>query len=278
MLSEIFNKFAQHRGTMIKLIVTDIDGTLLDNDKNLPQDFWETEEKLSAKNILFAAASGRQFYNLQELFSPISERCVFIAENGAMVMFRGECLSLTTIKKEHANDVIKLARTIKDTDIILCGIKSAYYENNSGQLLKYASNYYKKITYAEDLTKVEDEFLKIAICDYSGPRTNSYPLFHQMAAFLKVVVSGRRWIDIMNLHTNKGAAVRQIQKKFGIAIDETMVFGDFLNDLEMMQAGTYSYAMLNAEPEIKAASKYTTQYSNNENGVLKTIQSIILHE
>lgn len=84
---------------MIKLIVTDIDGTLLDNDKNLPQDFWHTEEKLSAKNILFAAASGRQYYNLQELFSPISERCIFIAENGAMVMFRGECLSITTITK-----------------------------------------------------------------------------------------------------------------------------------------------------------------------------------
>ena len=53
-----------------------------------------------------------------------------------------------------------------------------------------------------------------------------------------------------------------------------MVFGDYLNDLEMMQNAKYSYAMKNAHPEIIKVSNFVTKYDNNENGVVRTIREL----
>ena len=76
------------------------------------------------------------------------------------------------------------------------------------------------------------------------------------------------------LTANKGNAISGIQKELDISPEETLVFGDYLNDLEMMQNAKYSYAMKNAHPEFIKSSKYVTTFSNNENGVLKTIDEL----
>ena len=73
---------------------------------------------------------------------------------------------------------------------------------------------------------------------------------------------------------NKGVAVRAVEKKFHLRPDEVAVFGVYLNDLEMMSAAKYSFAMANAHPDIKKAANYETA-SNDEAGVLKGIQWLI---
>jgi hypothetical protein len=65
-----------------------------------------------------------------------------------------------------------------------------------------------------------------------------------------------------------------LQNKFNIGFDETMVFGDYLNDLEMMQEAYFSYAMLNAHAEIKKAARFLTK-SNDENGVTLVLQELL---
>ena len=68
--------------TSIKFIATDMDGTLLCDNKQLPSDFYEVFQQLQQKNILFSAASGRQYQSLVNTFEPVKEEMVFIAENG----------------------------------------------------------------------------------------------------------------------------------------------------------------------------------------------------
>ena len=68
--------------------------------------------------------------------------------------------------------------------------------------------------------------------------------------------------------------MRAVEEKFGLRPDEVAVFGDYLNDLEMMSAAKYSFAMANAHPDIKKAANYETA-SNDEAGVLKGIQRLI---
>ena len=75
----------------------------------------------------------------------------------------------------------------------------------------------------------------------------------------------------MNKDINKGVAVQAVEKKFHLRPDEVAVFGDYLNDLEMMSAAKYSFAMANAHPAIKKAANYETA-SNDEAGVLKGIE------
>jgi hydroxymethylpyrimidine pyrophosphatase-like HAD family hydrolase len=88
------------------------------------------------------------------------------------------------------------------------------------------------------------------------------------------VVSGEHWVDVMNSTANKGAALRGLQRALGITPAQTMVFGDYLNDLEMLDAADWSFAMANAHPEVVRRARHLAP-SNNDNGVLRTISRVL---
>jgi HAD superfamily hydrolase (TIGR01484 family) len=80
---------------MIKLIATDMDGTLLNDQGQLPEDFAATFLRLKEKNIIFAAASGRQYFSLRETFLAVKKDVLFIAENGTLLIYKEELQELT---------------------------------------------------------------------------------------------------------------------------------------------------------------------------------------
>ncbi len=263
---------------MIKLIVADLDGTLLDSNHQLPSDFWEVEEQLFQKNILFAIATGRQFYNVIQLFDKIKERTLFLAENGTYGFYQGNEIFVNPLTKLDAIRFIKIGREIPNSNLIFCGKNSAYVESDNIIFLTEVRKYYQKLEIVSDLTLVEDEVLKITICDFGDVPTNSYLFFKEFEINFKVAISGAIWLDITNFTANKGIAISKIQKQFNITEEETMVFGDFLNDFEMMQTAKYSYAMHNAHPEIVKIANFKTIFDNNNNGVTQTIRQIIFEE
>ena len=261
---------------MIKLIITDLDGTLLDDNKNIPPDFWDMHRKLVDKGILFAVASGRQYYNLLDRFWPIRDNTLFIAENGAFVNYRGEELHQSPLAKTSANKLIEIGRGINGAYVILCGKKSAYIESTNDAFLSISRGYFKHLEIVEDLTQVEDIMLKVTLWDFIDSETNSYPHYKSLAHDFKIAVAGKTWLDISSIKADKGAAILKIQDQFGISFNETLVFGDFLNDLEMMHVAKYNYAMKNAHPLILQASGFVTEFDNNQNGVIETIRKLKL--
>lgn len=263
---------------MIKLIVADLDGTLLDDNHQLPSDFWEVEERLFQKNILFAIATGRQFYNVIQLFDKIKERTLFLAENGTYGFYKENEIFVNPLPKEDAIRFIKIGRKIPNSNVIFCGKNSAYVEKDDARFLTEVRKYYEKLEIVSDLTMVVDEVLKITICDFGDVPFNSYPYFKSFENDFKVAISGAIWLDITNFTANKGVAISKIQREFNISETETMVFGDFLNDYEMMQNAKYSYAMQNAHPEIIKIANFRTTFDNNNNGVTQTIKQIIFGE
>jgi len=85
---------------MIKLIVSDIDGTLVNNQKEIPHLFWEVFEQVHQKGILFCVASGRQIQSLYELFAPIKHLIAFAPDNGASLIYQGRTLFERTMRRE----------------------------------------------------------------------------------------------------------------------------------------------------------------------------------
>ena len=259
----------------IKLIATDMDGTLLNAAKELPVNFLSVFGQLHAQGILFAAASGRQFYNIRNQFTTIQEDIIFIAENGSYVVYRGRELFVQAIDRETVDRLITIARGIPDAFIILCGKKQAYIENDTPEFVKNVNMYYDRWEKVDDLLQVHDDaFLKIAICDLAGSESNSFLHFKHLGKELEVKVSGSIWLDLSHKLANKGRAINVIQKHFGIDFNETMVFGDYLNDLEMMKEGYFSYAMENAHADVKAAARFITA-SNEENGGRQVLESLL---
>lgn len=259
---------------MIKFIASDMDGTLLNENNEINKEFFEIFHKLAEKDIIFAAASGRQYYNLLERFEKIKDNMMFIAENGTFVVYKGEEILVNALDKNIAIELIKIGRTIENAHVIVCGKKSAYIENSEERLVKETKKYYERYEIIDDLTKVEDDILKVTICDFSGSEVNSNNYYKNYWDKLQVTISGEIWLDITAKGVNKGVAIEKVQEMLEITPKETMVFGDYLNDLEMMQKAYYSFAMENAHDDLKKVSRFIAK-SNNNNGVVEAIKEVV---
>ena len=260
---------------MIKLIATDMDGTLLNDQGQLPADFPATFSRLKEKNIIFAAASGRQYFSLRKTFLSVKEDVLFIAENGTLVMYQGEELYFHPLEKEHVPELLSIAKNVDNAYTVLCGKRSAYIESTDQRFIDEVEKYYVKYEVVDNLQDVQDDVLKISICDFSDAEKNANLAFTpNYADKLQVTVSGKMWLDITHKTASKGTAIQYIQEKFNIGFEQTMVFGDYFNDVTLLQNAFHSYAMENAHPDVKKHARFHAQ-SNNNNGVIQAIKQIL---
>ncbi len=259
----------------IRFIAADMDGTLLDQQGQLPEDFFDVYRQLEQEGILFSAASGRQFDSLKETFSPIKDTMIFIAENGTLVMHKDKELYSCTMDHQVITDIITLARTIPEAHTVLCGKKSAYIETQNPQALDEIKKYYHRCEFVTDLTQVKDDFIKVAICHFDGSEKHLNPILEPVfGANNKVVISAKYWLDVMNINASKGAAIKHLQKTLGFTFEQTMSFGDYFNDIEMLQESHYAYAMENAPDEIKRLARFQAP-NHNEGGVCAILKQYL---
>ena len=95
----------------IKMVATDMDGTLVNSKKELPDNLTPMIETLRRHGIKFVVASGRQYYNLLNVFEQVRDKVVFIAENGAMIFDGDKNIFCDEIEKAH---LFELYDVIKD--------------------------------------------------------------------------------------------------------------------------------------------------------------------
>lgn len=261
---------------MIKLIACDMDGTLLNEEGKLSEEFFNVFERLVRRNIKFAVASGRQYFQLRKSFERIKDEIIYIAENGTIVKYKGEELYIDALSPQDVKDIVKFGLGLEDIYMVACGKKCAYINSKSEEIMNEVNKYYFKYKVVENFDEIEDDILKIAVLDIKGAENNSYQKFYkEFRKKLQVIVSGKIWLDIYNFNTNKGLAIKLLQDKFNIKKEETMTFGDYYNDIEMLQMAHYSYAMDNAPEGVKKHAKFIAR-SNKEDGVIRAIKEIIL--
>lgn len=261
---------------MIKLIVTDLDGTLLTDYHQVPDRFWGIADRLFNKGIKLGIATGRPYFSITEKFAPIMDRIYAIADNGSFILHQETEILSKPLPRHEIDALVKAARNIAGAWPILCGKDIWYLEDNDEALLNKIIPYHGQFKIVDDLTKVEESVLKLSVCDLVDCATNTYPHYRAFEERLKVAVGGAVWLDVTRPDANKGEAVQMLQQRYGITRDETLVFGDFMNDYEMMQAATYSYAMKNAFPGLLEVANFVTEKDNNEEGILDVIEKLCL--
>jgi Cof subfamily protein (haloacid dehalogenase superfamily) len=262
----------------IRLIVTDMDGTLLDDAKRMPPGLRDMLAELRRRGVLFSPASGRQYATLAREFADVAEGMVFIAENGTYVVRDGVELSSDPLEPEDAACIVRAVRALVadgvDVGAVVCGKRSAYVERSDEAFLAEVRKYYVEHRVVEDATAPDDDVIKVALFDFGSAARTTAPALAPFTATHQVVVSGEHWVDVMNRTADKGAALRRLQRELGITPAQTMVFGDYLNDLEMLDAAEWSFAMANAHPDVIARARHLAP-SNNDNGVLRTIARVL---
>ncbi|MEG0769981.1 MAG: Cof-type HAD-IIB family hydrolase [Ruthenibacterium sp.] len=263
----------------IKLIATDLDGTLLTGDKRLPPDFYAVLHALHRRGILFVAGSGRTYRTLQSTFAQVPDNVHFLCDNGAYVVENG----VNTFTSIIAPALWRRAAAAADAEgpqvrALLCGVHGTYlHEYRDAPLLRdQLTSCFAEVTVCPDFAKVQDDIFKIAVCDMRGAGTHAYPRLR--AAFggeLNVLHTGPFYLDMMNLGITKGSALAHLQRERGILPEETMAFGDFFNDVDMLACARYSFVMENAAPEMFAHGRFRAP-SNECYGVSTIIRRHVL--
>lgn len=276
----------------VRLVVVDMDGTLLDAAHRTHPTLVPLLAELHRRGIVFCAASGRQYATLARQLSPeevgADPGMYFIAENGAYVVRDGEEVASHGLDQEV---VVRLARAVRDlaasgadAGIVVCGKRSAYIERPDADFRTEVARYYARLTPVEDLLvtdasgserlAVDDEVLKVAVFDFGPVAPTTAPALEAVATGYQVVVSGKHWVDILGATTHKGAALREIQAALGVTPAQTVVFGDYLNDLQMLDAAELSFAMANGHPRVLERARYVAP-PNTENGVVRVVAGLL---
>ncbi len=226
---------------------------------------------------MFAPASGRQYYSLEDSFQKYKDDFLFLAENGTMVMYRGELIFSCPMEKSLAQQVLKTAENLPNIYGVFCGMKNGYVltKQYTDEFLKELHKYYTHSEPISSFIDVSDAPIKTSFFDPSGHASETiYPVMKQFEPDLQVVLSSDYWVDLMHPNINKGIAVQEVQRRFGIQPDECAAFGDFMNDAEMLATVKYSFAMKNAYPEIKKIAHFETDTNENK-GVLLGIKRMM---
>lgn len=253
-----------------------MDGTLVDDAKAMPDQLWPLFDELRARGVAFCPASGRQYDNLLKEFGEHARELVFIAESGAYVVGAdGREISWDGLDPEAARRTATLVRPIPEAGAVLCCKRAAYVERRDEPFLSECRKYYARLRLVDDLLRVEDgEVCKVATYDFASGEHNTAPRLAELRAAHQVVVSGPHWVDVLSPSASKGRALREVQRAVGATPGQTMAFGDFLNDLDMMDAAAWSFAMANAHPRLKERARFVAP-GNNANGVVRTIRTVL---
>lgn len=263
---------------MLKLVVTDLDGTFLNNKGSFDKELFDETHKMMKENgVIFAACTGKQCERVEELFEGHSDIWV-LGDSATRIKRDGELIKDFPLDKTLGNELIRnIVANNQKVTVIACTGESAYVRSDiSEDDYKVVRNSYKEVNKTDDLTAIESELVKITVFDRSlgSVALKEHLLKQTYTAPMYMVASEPAWLDITAADVHKGKTVQKLQEIVGATKEETMSFGDGENDVELMDIADYSFAMANACDNTKAAASFITK-TNEENGVLLTIQKMI---
>ena len=256
---------------MIRLIATDLDGTLLTPQHQLPPGIFDMIRAFRGKGVRFAAASGRQYGNLKRLFAREAGGMDFICENGAYVVTRGKGSA-----SWFPPDMVKeIARDILDAgmELLISAPETSYVLSSASREYTDAMVYLLRntVTVIEDDSSVVGECIKISGYHPNGVAEIALPLQQKWEGKLHCDIAGRDWLDFTMV--NKGDGIRALAEALDIPLADIAAFGDQFNDDSMLQLVGHPYIMASApEPLLKKGYAVCERVMDTLSDILRSIE------
>ena len=264
---------------MIKLIASDVDGTLVvDGSSSLHPELYEVIRKLKKQGIAFVGASGRPVGSMEHIFGPVKDEVYFIAGNGYYMNYEGKKKFFTDFDKKLAASIAADMYAF-GMQVMFDAADCVYTQSRDQKFIDWIEKGYKnKVVQIDNLLELNDTILKVAGCIMDGvPEEVAETLKAKYGSLCKVTFAGHQWVDVIDPNLSKGTALKALQEELGILPEETMVFGDQMNDMEMLEQAYYSFAVANAREEVKAAAKFMAD-SNVNQGPMKIMKLLLEKE
>lgn len=262
---------------MIKLVLTDMDGTFLNNSGDFNRELYKDVKRImKEKGVVFAPVTGKQCERVEELFGEDSEDLWILGDSATRIKHNGEFVYESLLSNQLGLKIIELLEEISlEHTVIACTRSGAVIKDNIPQEeAAIVRRSYAQVRQVSNFNDITEDFVKITIHD---PLLRCMETREKLSPYFEsayIVASEAAWIDIANANVHKGTTVEHLQQLLNVTPDETMAFGDGFNDLELMTRAKYSFAVRNAVQELKDTANYITR-SNEEDAVMKTIIEIL---
>lgn len=264
---------------MIKAIVCDLDGTLLSADHRISDFTKEVVGEIKSRGIEILIATGRHHLDAISFQRVLGLDTCLVSSNGAKVHDENNCEIVSdNISPTIAEPILKLEvdpsirSNIYNNDIwyankTIESLKSFYIESGFFPIVQPMKELVgKEVTKFFFISETEDTF-----------RLNNLEkeLARQFGHLIDLTFSLPTCLEILKKGVSKGAAVEKVLKNKGIRMDETIAFGDGLNDLEMLSMVKTGYIMGNGSPRLKHSLPNNPIIgNNNEDGLAKKLQEL----
>ena len=263
---------------MIRLVVSDVDGTLApEGARELDPHLFHLIIELQRRGIRFVAASGRQYESVLNVFLPVWDEILFLADNGAYIVEAGNVLASNTFSGDTWKSIIRHIREIPESHFMISSMDGTFTESKNKPFLRLlADNYAVRLKYEPDVTALDLRVSKIGLYLESlvpGPVAEEGTRIFGDSAH--VVASGSCWVDYVAPGTDKGSALHKLQQMFHVTPEETMVFGDNHNDMGMFRYAKESYVMPTAPDQVRAAAKHVLPEGPEGSGVMQVLDKLI---
>ncbi len=264
---------------MIKLVVSDMDGTLLRNDLSISKATLDAIEYIRNKNIKFTVATGRPDQLMKEYVEMLALEEPFIMYNGSVI---GHPFKQERVYEKflNSNDALSIIKHLEDKNIIYMIYtkdfiiskphdRSNYFQKRN---LSLREDLQSKIIDIKDITETITNYkvIKILAIEHNQDKFQKLKNILDINENLSVVMSQKGFLDINPSGTSKGIALSNLAKYYNYSPEEIIVFGDQENDVTMFQYAKTAIAMENANDNVKRHATSTTS-SNEEDGFAKWI-------
>ena len=263
---------------MIRLIASDIDGTLVpDSSDHIDPAYYDLIRELKKKGIWFCVCSGRQYHSMMKLFSPVADDIFCITENGPLIRSKEKIIHRWELRPCDYGPLLEDIRRIDGASAVVSYPDVSYVESGEDSVVyRFLKESYRyRIENVPDLMDLPHEgVLKMTIhCENCEERCRSLLESH-WASDLSMASSGVQWIDICSRESGKGEALARLQNYLGVTREETMYFGDNMNDLPAFEKAGISATVSNARAEVQERADIIGG-SYDELGVLVEIKRIL---
>ena len=267
----------------IKLIATDMDGTLLDpkGQLDLPR-LEKLLDQLEERGIRFVIATGNEIHRVKQLLGHLTERVVLIVANGARIFEGNQLLQAQTWDDDMVNRALEFFKGRECQDqFVVTSMNGGFVKEGTvfTQLENFMTPemielFYQRMNFVEELeSHLFGGVLKMSLV-VGEERSDSVleEINHLFNGYVQAVSSGYGCIDILQSGIHKAWGLQELLKRWDIKAEEIMAFGDSENDVEMLQLAGIAYAMENADDKAKAVATDFAP-SNSQAGVYQVLEA-----
>lgn len=256
---------------MIKLVATDIDGTILIPEGEFTPGVKSCIKELEERGIKVVLVTGRMKSSAKIIADKLNLKGPIVSYQGGLVTEGDKILYERYLTSNQAEQLIEWAKEEK-IHINLYNDDVLYSETDDYEVNRYCSLQHVNHTVKNFSEIKKDKVNKILAIDYSdAERISRYEKeLPRMFEDLYVVKSTQYFLELSNKEASKYCAVKFLQNYWGLKDDEILTIGDQNNDIELLRAGGIKVAMGNATEELKQIADYITD-TVHDDGFVKAI-------